>query len=211
MNTRKFNYSPGEKIGEAFYFKELPIVKKQRRAVFVCKCGNHFSADISNVKKGTIKGCGCWRIKHGHAAGRRGHTIISAEYSAWQNMINRCVDETNKSYKNYGGRGIIVCDRWIASFDNFILDVGNRPTLNHSLDRIDVRGNYEPSNCRWATRTQQARNRTDSRVLTLNGVTKSIHDWADETGLKQSAIFQRIKRGWTPERTLTTKSRMSCR
>lgn len=121
-------------------------------------------------------------------------------------MRTRCAKPSDKSYKNYGGRGIRVCDRWIRSFQNFYSDMGSIPH-GKSLDRIDVNGNYSPENCRWATPKEQARNTTTNRIISHAGRSQCLQDWADETGISCDLIYARIKLGWSVERTLTTPTR----
>jgi hypothetical protein len=112
-------------------------------------------------------------------------------------MKSRCLSEKSRQYHNYGGRGIKVCDRWM-SFIGFLEDMGIRPD-GHSIDRIDPNGNYEPSNCRWATRTEQMNNRTVSKFLVIDGVKKTVADWARVDGAApMEAIRSRLKYGWTP-------------
>lgn len=126
-----------------------------------CKCGTERAVSLRNLKAGMSKSCGCFKAKrtsqvktrHGHA--RKGAT--SREFQTWQAMLARCGRPTHVSFPNYGGRGIRVCDRWRA-FEAFFTDMGPRPSSNHSLDRIDVEGNYEPANCRWATKREQRLN-----------------------------------------------------
>lgn len=127
-----------------------------------------------------------------------------AEYSVWRDMRNRCYNENTDRYDIYGGRGITVCDRWRTSFDAFLEDMGPRPSEEHSIDRIDVNGNYEPANCRWATRKEQGRNRRDNRLLTWSNETKTLSAWSEETGIEPDTITERLRRGWTIEATLTT-------
>lgn len=130
----------------------------------VCDCGGEIVTIASNVRRGKTVSCGCQQkenyakahITHGHT--RRG-VPRSPEYSAWTGMRSRCNNPNNDSYEYYGGRGIQVCDRWLQSFENFFSDIGVRPSSNHSLDRVDVNGNYEPSNCKWATKAEQMINR----------------------------------------------------
>lgn len=121
----------------------------------------------------------------------------TAEYGIWRCMINRCTSPTNRNYKRYGKRGVTVCDRWRYSYANFLQDVGRRPSSLHTLDRFpDPSGSYEPKNVRWATPTQQARNRTNSRVLTVGEITQSTRDWEDVKGLPPHIVKRRIDSGW---------------
>ncbi len=123
----------------------------------------------------------------------------------WHGMISRCTNPNAVKFKNYGGRGIRVCDRWVESFENFLADMGPRPepSTDYSIDRIDVNGNYEPSNCRWLVKTEQARNQTKTVWITANGKTMLMADWAREMNISEAGIHSRMKRGWTPERAVT--------
>ena len=109
-------------------------------------------------------------------------------------MRTRCLNPNDRYYANYGGRGIQVCERWLHSFENFLQDMGKKPTINHTLDRIDPDGNYCPENCRWATQLEQANNRTNTRMVTHNGETKSLGDWSRELGVKYFTLYSRLKR-----------------
>lgn len=130
------------------------------------------------------------------------------EHKCWSNMLSRCRNPKATGYPSYGGRGIVVCERWL-DFAAFLEDMGTKPTPDHSIDRIDVNGNYEPGNCRWATETEQQRNKRSNRFLTACGETLTIMGWADKTGLDRRAIEKRLKRGWSPDRTVTTPN-MRC-
>ncbi len=127
----------------------------------VCRCGNTKTLNLSNLVMGKSKSCGCRPHKTKYS-----HVKDKSLYSTWYSMIDRCNNPEVKEYKNYGGRGITVCDRWKNSFENFVSDVGNKPTPKHSLDRINNNGNYEPSNCRWANRKEQNNNTRISPMLT---------------------------------------------
>lgn len=120
-------------------------------------------------------------------------------------MIQRCNNSNYSQFKDYGGRGIEVCDRWKNSFKAFLDDMGE-PGIGMSLDRIDNSGNYEPGNCRWATRKQQRRNSRSNRYLTWNGKTQCLTDWAAECGVSKNCLIWRLKSGWSLELTLTTPS-----
>lgn len=117
-------------------------------------------------------------------------------------MRDRCTNPENEAYENYGGRGISVCDRWLNDYDAFVEDMGIREA-GMTLDRIDNDGNYEPKNCRWATRAEQAVNRSSNHELTHNGKTQTVTEWSAEIGVKPSTLFGRIKYGMTVEEILS--------
>ena len=123
-------------------------------------------------------------------------------YRSWQNMRRRCRDKKRPTYKHYGGRGITVCRRW-HNFENFLADMGPRPSLKYSVERKEVNGNYEPGNCFWATQEQQANNKRDNVKITIDGVTKTAAEWQRETGIRSSTIRRRIALGWTPQEAVT--------
>jgi hypothetical protein len=117
-------------------------------------------------------------------------------------MITRCCNPNQKAYKNCGGRGVRVCRRWRASFAAFLEDVGPRPSPRHTIERINNSGHYEPGNCRWATRGEQARNSRRNRLLTVRGETLCLAAWAERLGLKRSTVSARLGRGWSPRDAL---------
>lgn len=135
------------------------------------------------------------------ASAKRTHGMSRTKvHDAWKSMHARCYRPSTSSYQYYGGRGINVCARW-ARFEDFYADMGD-PPQGTSLDRLDSNGDYSPDNCRWATPTEQSRNRSMARPLTVNGVTKLLCDWVKETGVKRTTIIMRLKRGWTTERAI---------
>lgn len=161
-----------------------------------CDCGNEVVTASVDLVSGATKSCGCIIGKHKRTHGATG----TPEFRAWDAMRRRCADLTNA---DYGGRGIQVCARWQGSFENFIADMGKRPTADHSLDRYPNNdGNYEPGNCRWATRADQGNNRRSSRTLTINGETKTYAEWERHVGLPPGRICLRLKMGWKPEEVL---------
>jgi hypothetical protein len=166
----------------------------------LCDCGTVKDVAAASLKSGNTKSCGCLsrdtailvHTKHGESA--RGKT--SAEYRVWAHMLDRCKNPKNARFHRYGGRGIFVCGRW-HKFENFIRDVGHRPSPKHSIERRDNDGNYEPTNCYWATTIQQANNKTTNHNLTFNGTTMTVTRWASKLGIKTSTLRARVKRGWS--------------
>lgn len=126
-------------------------------------------------------------------------------------MVQRCENSSTTEFHRYGGRGIRVCERWRSSYQAFLLDVGRRPTSRHTIDRIDNDGNYEPGNVRWATREEQGRNTSTTRMISAFGETLCLSDWALKTGLKRETIAQRIDAGKSPEESVTTEVRIAAR
>lgn len=125
------------------------------------------------------------------------------KYHVWWNMIDRCHNSKSSGYSGYGDRGIKVCERWRESFDNFNADVPDRPSASHSFDRINNEGNYEPGNCRWATRAEQMRNTRANLLVTCDGETKTLSEWAESSGISYATLMRRINRGLPPEVALT--------
>lgn len=142
--------------------------------------------------------------EHQHRPSRSHRT---PERNVWHAMRSRCHTPTDKDYKNYGARGIRVCDRWRNSFAAFLSDMGPRPSPKHSIDREDNDGNYEPGNCRWATNEEQKANTRVVRLLTLGEETMPMRAWARRLGMRASSIKARLDAGWPIERALTQPSR----
>jgi len=143
------------------------------------------------------------RFKHGHA--RDGAT--SREYNIWKKMKDRCRNQNNEYWKWYGGKGVTVCDRWSGpdGFRNFLSDMGPAPSPKHTIDRIKPSGNYEQSNCRWATRLEQGRNTSRNIHITHDGKTQCVQAWLDEFGISKSTYLSRLcTYGWSRERAATT-------
>ena len=169
---------------------------KHRTAICRCDCGKIGFHQIGGILNNSVKSCGCYSANLSHIrclTFRKTHgKTTTPEYNVWVSMRKRCFKENHKSYKYYGGRGIIVCDRWRNSFENFILDMGERPSLLHSLDRINNNGNYEPSNCKWSTDKEQTRNQRNNVLVTFNGETKCLAEWSEIYGLGWKCLHYRI-------------------
>ena len=171
-----------------------------------CVCGKiKYRVDHFNLVYGKSLSCGCLRderlreklTKHGESS----PATRTAEWSIWSGMKDRCYNQNERAYGNYGGRGITVCERWLNSYPNFLFDMGRRPSDKYSLERIDVNGNYEPRNCCWATDKDQARNRRNNVFLEYRGETLCIAEWAERLGIKERIIRSRIRYGWSVDRT----------
>lgn len=127
-------------------------------------------------------------------------------YQTWYDMIRRCYTPHRHDYKNYGGRGIKVCDRWLNSFWAFVEDIGDKPSKKHSLDRVDVNGNYAPDNCKWSTQKEQCNNKRNNRLLEYNGLTMTLTQWAEYLGIKKKTLWQRLNTyKWPLDRCLSEK------
>ena len=178
-----------------------------------CSCGELFVAQPSD-SKGVCRKCAmeklsAERTKHGESP-KQGKQNASKLYSIWVNMRNRCFNSNNKSFAYYGGRGISVCDEWneFLNFEKWAIQNGFEENL--TLDRIDVNGNYEPENCRWISRKEQMRNTRSNHLLTYNGDTKTMAEWAEITGIPYSTLKQRInKYNYSVEKALNKQVQKS--
>jgi hypothetical protein len=172
-----------------------------------CDCGNSVVCRSSNLRSGNTTSCGCLAIEHlvaRHAVhGGAARNRRTPEYIAWMSMKSRCYNTKHVGYANYGGRGVEVCERWRNSFESFFLDVGQRPSNKHSLDRYpNANGNYEPGNVRWATRREQSRNMRTNRMFIVNGIAMCMEDVAKHYGLSSATLYKRLNRGLTLEQAV---------
>ena len=168
-----------------------------------CDCGKTVNARGGNLKNGHSRSCGCRSVEVSRTTNLTHGMTRSLTHSSWCKMHYRCSRTDNT---NYGGRGISVCARWSGrdGFVNFLADMGKRQSQRRTLDRIDVNGNYEPSNCRWATQKEQCNNTRMNHCLTFNGITMNITQWSEKLGWHKSKIHNRLRRGWSTERIFTT-------
>lgn len=170
-----------------------------------CKCGKEKVVHGRNLRKGRTRSCGCLNAE---MSGERWRELFSTHgrskdgiYRIWQGMKNRCLNPQNKHYKDYGGRGIRVCKRWLK-FENFFQDMGEKPK-RMTLDRRDNDGNYEPENCRWATRKTQQRNTRATRMIRFNGEVLPLPTWAEKYGINGETLRSRLNRGWPIKKAVT--------
>lgn len=182
----------GQRFGLLTVVQIAELTRKGPKWLCQCDCGGTISPRYDALLRGRAKSCGCTRKRHGHT----GVGWATPEYKTWAGIIARCCVPSNGTYPKYGGKGISVCDRW-RIFENFLSDMGSKPSADHSIDRIDNSQGYHPENCRWATRTQQGRNKTNNRMLTIDGVTKPQTQWAEDAGVPISRIKSRLAMGWS--------------
>jgi len=158
-----------------------------------CDCGNEHIVKVSTLMEGKCNSCGCLIVESITKIATKHNGCNTLEYNSWENMKARCYNTKSIQYHDYGGRGIKMCDRWMHSFSNFLFDMGAKPTPNHSLDRIDVNGDYEPLNCRWSTRKEQSRNKRNNRYLEYNSIRMVITDWGKFIGVHPMVIHHHLK------------------
>ncbi len=174
---------------------------------FQCDCGNIVDRKIKVVRSGHSQSCGCIAREcliarnqvHGLSHTKR------REYRSWKDMRSRCRNPNDSDYSDYGGRGITICEQW-SDFAVFFADMGDRPQ-GSTLDRINVNGNYEPANCRWADHKVQANNKRSNHLIEFNGETKTLQAWCDQFGLEPSKVRYRLRVGYSPEEALSREDK----
>lgn len=206
------------KVDPGTTFGKLTVLRrgsntKQGKQQFVCRCacGKTGTYRWEFLRTGHTNSCGCLQ-REVLSKNRKTHgKSDTTEYGIWSQMKTRCLCPTVPGFRDYGGRGIAVCDRWKKSFSAFLADMGPRPSKLYSLDRINNDGNYEPGNCRWALAQQQQKNKRSSRRLTINGETLTLGEWASRAGERLGTIWARLNRGWAPVDAVQQRQRgISC-
>ena len=209
------NYKSGDKYGSIMLtgkaFIKMYGGSTRRFVECICGCGSIFFTPMQNLKNSSVKSCGCKKIerlkKMNQTHGMSSSGAYNSVYATWEAMKSRCYNKKTVGFKNYGGRGIEVCERWRNSFENFYEDMGRKPHALSSIERVNVNGNYCKENCTWATRKVQSRNKRTNVFITAYGETKCFKDWRMDKRCKVShgALFYRInKMKMEPEEAIST-------
>lgn len=194
----------GQRFGRLLVIEETGR-NKHNAVMWLCRCdcGTEKAVRAYGLRSGKTRSCGCYnreKIVQSTKTHGLSHQPI---HTAWRNMNRRTSEPTYPGYHLYGGRGISVCAEWRESFEAFVRDMGPSHSDGLTLDRIDVNGNYEPTNCRWATPLEQGRNKRNNRLLTFRGETMPLSAWAERVGVHHTVIRARLRNGWPVERALT--------
>lgn len=212
-NNKRFEDLRGLRFSRLVVMDFVRIYKKHPEWICECDCGNKVKVRSQSLKRGKVRSCKCFQMErrseahrtHGETKGRS----PTPEYRVWLAMKARCTNPKDKNFARYGGRGIAICDRWLdgedgkGGYECFLADMGRRQSLEYQIDRIDNEQGYSPENCRWATPTQQQRNRRDTIRVVLAGETLALADACDKVGVRYMMVRDRVYRGWTFERAIT--------
>jgi hypothetical protein len=172
-----------------------------------CTCGQKTNVATRHLNNKSIQSCGCFGREKSREAATTHGLGKPPEYGIWSGMWDRCTNANGPKFKDYGGRGIKVCDRW-EKFENFYSDMGSRPSNSHEIDRYpDNDGNYEPSNCRWATKKEQCNNRRSCRMFTFRNRTQSLKLWCEDLRMNYDMVQMRLRAGLSIEEALTRPHR----
>ena len=210
----KIEYKKGDKVGECVFIKEtdpIPYFKQKenkleyiRKAIFKCKCGKVFESHIVSVKRKNTKSCGCLHIQktlnmchNNKTHGKANHPL----YHIWQSMKYRCYNKNSAEFKNYGGRGIRVCEEWL-DINNFINDMYPTYKKGLQLDRKDNNKSYSFNNCNWITPKQNSNNKRNNKFVIYNNNKKTISQWSEHTNIPYMVLFNRLI-NWSVEEALT--------
>lgn len=208
MEKRVYNFK--DLTGQRFGKLTVLNLEKKEKGITIwkcqCDCGNITHVTLGHLRSGDTKSCGC--LRH-----RKKQDAITKDklYTRYRSMISRCYYPSHTHYKNYGGRGIRICNEWLGengflNFRNWALSNGFEDGL--TIDRINNNGNYEPDNCRWATKSEQLRNYRKNHFITIDGITKTMTEWAENYNLDVRTIDKRLKRGWKGRELLQPSKRV---
>lgn len=192
----------GQKVGHLII--GLPLYKDEKHVYYeaTCDCGSRLRVRVDVI--GKYKNHSCRSCRGKHSLNYKHGLSDTKVHVCWQKILSRCGRKRDPRYTYYGGRGIFVCKRW-KKFENFFSDMGHPPSSKHSIERIDNNGPYSPNNCKWATKSEQVRNRRVTRWITFNKKRMCLKAWEEETGIDSSLIRYRLAKGWSTKDALTTR------
>lgn len=198
-----------QRFGRLVVISEHKNKGKKTQWVCICDCGQKCIVKTGQLRSMKTESCGCLRKENAVKNGKKMWTTHSMnkspEHRSYHAMLARCYRKTHKSYYDYGGRGIKVCDRWRNSFENFFEDIGKRPSKKHSLGRIDNNSDYMPDNCKWETVIEQANNKRNNFIIEVDGIEKTLPEWCKTYNIDYHQVYTRIiNKGWTPKKALKT-------
>lgn len=194
----RVNDLTGHRFGKLIVVSRDLLNTKSNKSRWVCRCdcGTTVTVIGNSLMSEKSTNCGCVRSQKLRERNGTHGGSNTKEYNSWTHIKGKCLNPNNRAFHHYGGRGITVCERWLKSFQNFLDDMGKAPSKSHEIDRIDNDGNYEPSNCRWATRQEQCNNKRSNVVVTHNGETKTLAQWSRKLGFNYERVRIRLKNGW---------------
>lgn len=201
---KRIKVNAGDRFGRWTVVKEVgPAKNRGRRFECLCDCGETSEVQLTHLRQGASKSCGCLHREISRQTSTKHGYSRNPIYSVWAGMMRRCYNKSHQRFKDWGGRGISVCMEWhsVGGFIRWAEGHGYRSGL--SIDRIDNDGNYCPKNCRWVTTKEQNYNRSDNKLITHNGITRTQSQWAESIGIHPVTLAQRLKR-WSIAKALTT-------
>lgn len=192
-------------------FNRLTVIQRapKGRKGWLCRCvcGTEKIVVGRHLQTGSTKSCGCWATERMAQRNTTHGLTDTPEWRIWHGIKTRCFNAADHNFPNYGGRGITMCEEWRRFLDRFLADMGQRPSAQHSIDRIDTNGPYAPGNCRWATTSEQQNNRRSNIRVTVDGQSFTLAQAARHHGISPQALHYRLKQGWSLLKALTTEKR----
>lgn len=202
----RYKFKPGDKVDRNTILQFVGHNKWESRLYLCkCECGEFTLKSAAQLRSGKSRSCGCLSAEISSVGNRVHGQRKESEYKCWVSMKQRCLNPKNRSFKDYGSRGIVICKRWMT-FANFFRDMGRRPDRSFTLERNDNALGYNPKNCRWATKRDQSLNRRSSVIITAFGETKHLVDWTRDPRLacRPATFEKRIYAGWSMEKAFST-------